>query len=182
MFCYLQYITYTDFCQFRKNYKSDDEATASAVIENKRLLFNPDCFIGIILDYIIEHVGIPRDQKENIDMIDEKMKFLNIQLYSPNYEGIELFNNKMEYYLVYKENQQVIPFLAPGTTKNQEFCTMMKKRKEKRRSSTLSAASKNSKKTNEVSHKSYRTASVVPLRSSSRSLDQKLETSNNKKV
>ncbi|CAG9830348.1 unnamed protein product [Diabrotica balteata] len=175
MFCYLQYISYTDFCQFRKNYKVDED-TVSAVVENKRLLFNPDCFVGIILDYILEIVGIPREQKENIDMLDEKMKFLNIHLYSPNYEGIELFNNKMEYYLVYKENHHIIPFLAPGTTKNQEFFTMMRRRS--RKSSTLSAASKNSRKTNEISHKSHKTASVIPLRSSSRSLDKKLE--NNK--
>ncbi|XP_057666259.1 uncharacterized protein LOC130899995 [Diorhabda carinulata] len=142
MICFLIYIPFSEFC-IANNRCSTTSTDLVLSKENKKLLFNPDCYVGVLLDYICHTVGVPKEEQENIDLLDDKLNFLNISMYPPNAEGIEIFNNRMTYYLAYRIDKVFQPLLAVDSHESDEFLNSTKRRSKRR--SSLSATSKNSK-------------------------------------
>lgn len=60
------FIDYEEF-QLQTTQRSKTDLFLDVPIVNRDLLFNPNCYIGIIIDYLIEEVGIPKDLKGKVN-------------------------------------------------------------------------------------------------------------------
>ncbi|CAG9822699.1 unnamed protein product [Phaedon cochleariae] len=144
MYCYIKYIDYKDI--------QPSEFICTA-IENKQLLFNPDCYIRIILDYVYGEVGIPNEIQNKFDFATEKGKVLKINDYPPNVIGLEIFTDKETYYIVYwDDDNQIKPMLGGASREITEFEAYQRRRssQSKRRSSANKSSQGSSLVSNET--------------------------------
>ncbi|XP_074030747.1 uncharacterized protein [Leptinotarsa decemlineata] len=147
MYCLIKYIHYKDF-QSIINLKG----TENLEIDNKQLLVNPDCFIGIILEYVYEQIGVIAEVRDNIDFATDKGKLLQVNNFPSETNGQQIFNDKMTYYLINYHNKELCPVLSPTSKEFEEFMSyqerrssVLKKRSLISRSSKISSTSADSK-------------------------------------
>ncbi|KAG5876195.1 hypothetical protein JTB14_001938 [Gonioctena quinquepunctata] len=124
MHCFIKYMNYEDF----KISSSHDSLETTTVLGNKHLIINPDCFLGIILEYIYKEVGIPVEKRALFDIASEKGKLLKVNEHAPDTNGQQIFTEKMTYYIVCCEDNQFIPVLSPSSKELEEVMTSRRKR------------------------------------------------------
>ncbi|CAH1105391.1 unnamed protein product [Psylliodes chrysocephalus] len=81
--------TLVEYEELQTTQRSKTDLFLDVPIVNRDLLFNPNCYIGIIIDYLIEEVGIPKDLKDRVDLTDEDGKLLEVKKIPPYCNGLE---------------------------------------------------------------------------------------------
>ncbi|XP_050298163.1 uncharacterized protein LOC126737345 [Anthonomus grandis grandis] len=130
-----------------------DEDDCNTEFENKTLLINPDCPIGIIRDYIATNLQFSEEETGRFDLSTEKAILLNIQRKPPTECGLEFLINMETYYIILpSENGQqdssklLIPLLNRFSKEYLEFMAQ-----QRRRSSSIKIKRKSSNKTSNSS-------------------------------
>ncbi|CAG9765079.1 unnamed protein product [Ceutorhynchus assimilis] len=142
MFCLIKYIGKFIFlpsnCSIEKNLDYEDfqkedieeeqtEAAPAPASENKFLLINPDCPIGILRDYISSQLQLQDDQAENFELCTEKATLLDTRNAPPTQQGIDILKNNETYYIVFlpaglgERPKLLTPLLGHFTSEYLEF-------------------------------------------------------------
>ncbi|CAH2003304.1 unnamed protein product [Acanthoscelides obtectus] len=69
MYCYIKYITHIEFLILEEN-----ESVESQLKENRLLIVNPDCMVGVLMEYIFNEAKINRKIRRDFDLCTEKGK------------------------------------------------------------------------------------------------------------
>ncbi|KAL1505696.1 hypothetical protein ABEB36_005201 [Hypothenemus hampei] len=128
MFCTIIYICFDEFqCNELSNETPDDKP------ENKNLLINPDCPIGLIRDYITNNLRLSGEIAENYELCSLKATLLDTRQCSPTTCGLDILTNKETYYIALpNENPEnsklIIPLLNQCSSEFLEFLSIQRRK------------------------------------------------------
>nr|CAH7741941.1 unnamed protein product [Callosobruchus chinensis] len=124
MYCYIKYITHVEFLVLEENEYLEDQLK-----ENRILVVNPDCMVGVLLDYIFNEAKINKSIKHDFDLCTEKGKVLGLHSYPPETNASDMLKDKAIYYIVYSENNELKPLLSRLSQESMNFAYRQRKKK-----------------------------------------------------
>ncbi|XP_030760937.1 uncharacterized protein LOC115886050 [Sitophilus oryzae] len=141
------YVKYIDIEEFKK---IENEKLEASDIQNKTLLVNPKCPIGLIRDYISDKLHLP--EKTSFGLCTDKTVMIKLSQFQPTIDGLDILKEKETYYVVLTDTADeqpswpIVPILSKFSKEYIDFMALQKRKSTSsakiRRSSSIKSNSK----------------------------------------
>lgn len=98
MYCVIRYSLHVNECNESNVSKNSSQIRTDVnVNDNKELLINPNCYVQILIEYIINEIDL---QMNPFDLCDNDGQLKKINTYPPNTYATDILNYRDIYYVV----------------------------------------------------------------------------------